>query len=108
MSAAPYTGQGADDESVVERPSLAFRQVLEASPDSLSIMSAVRNAATGEIVDFQFDYVNRAGALMQGSTPDDMRRQSLLERHPGAMSSGLFGAYVRAVETGEPYDEEIP
>lgn len=81
--------------------------VLDLLPDSVSLLSAVRDIGAGTIVDFRFDYVNPAGAKMQGLTVSELVGRSLLERHPGSRSSGLFDKYLRAVEKGESFDEEV-
>jgi PAS domain S-box-containing protein len=94
--------------ATVAQESRSFRQALEASPDEVSVLSAVRDPVSGELVDFQFKYANPAAAVMQSSTPEAIIGASLTGRYPGSLEGGLFLAFARVLETGEPYEDEVP
>lgn len=75
--------------------------VLKSALDGVMAFRSVRNDE-GEIVDFEFTLVNRAGAQIVERTEDELIGQRLLVEFPGNGSSGLFDRYARVVETGEP------
>jgi len=81
-----------------------FRASVEDLPDTLSIFTAVRDAG-GEIVDFRWEYANRAAGVTIGIKPEDLAGRSLLEVLPDHGPSGVFATYRRVVETGDPYVE---
>ena len=75
--------------------------VLDASSNGIVAERAIRDA-DGTIVDFQITSANRQAAEIVGSTVDALIGRSDLGLHPNLRSSGLFDAYVKAVETGQP------
>ncbi|HEU5002019.1 MAG TPA: diguanylate cyclase [Actinomycetota bacterium] len=81
-----------------------FRASVEDLPDTLSIFAAVRDGA-GEIVDFRWQYANRAAGVTFGIRPEDLAGRTLLEVLPDHGPSGIFATYRRVVDTGEPYVE---
>jgi signal transduction histidine kinase len=83
-----------------------FRAVQEASPDGFTVLEALRDAA-GRIVDFTWTYVNAAAARMIRRPRGWLLGRRLLDVLPGNRPSGLFQHYVRAVETGEPWVNEL-
>ncbi|QPH53285.1 HWE histidine kinase domain-containing protein [Pontivivens ytuae] len=83
-----------------------FRIVQEASPDGFMLFDAVRNSEE-EIVDFRRTYANAAGAEVLGARPEEIIGRSMLEEMPGHAESGLFTAYRKVVETGDPWQDEF-
>lgn len=83
-----------------------FRGAQEASPDGFAVLQPVRDEA-GRVVDFTWEYANPAALRDYGATLPEIRRARLLERNPGALPAGLFDAYVRTLETGEPFETEV-
>jgi PAS domain S-box-containing protein len=84
-----------------------FRIAQDLSLDAFTIMHSVRDAA-GEIIDFEWDYVNPKAAEILQSTIKDLKGHRLLQVLPGnKTNSELFGRYVQVVETGIPHDIEI-
>jgi two-component system, cell cycle sensor histidine kinase and response regulator CckA len=69
--------------------------------DGVAIHTAIRDDA-GRIVDFRVDYANAALSRITGLPHDELVGHRILERFPGRRENGLFDAYVRVVETGEP------
>ncbi len=90
----------------VRRSEARFRAVQDASVDGFMTLEAVRSD-TGDIVDFRWIYVNEAAARIVGHPRDWFLGRLLLEVMPGNREEGLFDAYARVVETGEPYIREL-
>jgi PAS domain S-box-containing protein len=82
-----------------------FRAVQDASPDGSVVVESVRDDA-GRIVDFASTYVNPAAERLTGRAAADLLGRRLLEQFPHVRDEGLFDAYVRVVETGQPYVAE--
>jgi PAS domain S-box-containing protein len=78
-----------------------FRTTVEHLLDPLVLLLAVRDA-DGKVVDFRYEYVNPAHAEQAPVSGADVIGRRLLELHPEALSSGLFDAYRKVLETGEP------
>ncbi|MFN8125917.1 MAG: PAS domain S-box protein [Candidatus Nanopelagicales bacterium] len=70
--------------------------------EPLSIMRSVRDD-DGTIIDFEWTYINRAGAAEMMLPVEGLIGSRLLERLP-EHRNGLFDTYVRVVETGEPFE----
>jgi len=75
--------------------------VLDSTLESVVALEAVR-APSGQIVDFRIVYANPAAVDLSGRRMDALVGELWCERYPGAVQAGLFEAYVRVVETGEP------
>jgi PAS domain S-box-containing protein len=78
-----------------------FRTTVEHLLDPLALLSAVRDA-DGKLVDFRYEYVNPAHLEQAPVSGEVVIGCRLLELHREAVSSGLFDAYRKVVETGEP------
>jgi PAS domain S-box-containing protein len=77
-----------------------FRVAQESSLVAFTILKAVRDAA-GHIVDFEWEYANRAAAHILKRPVERLIGARLLEELPGNRSdSPLFDTYVEVVETG--------
>ena len=70
--------------------------------DGVSILSSVRDDA-GRILDFRIDYANAAMGVISGVAANGQVGHTLLGLFPAHRANGLFGAYVRVVETGVPF-----
>jgi PAS domain S-box-containing protein len=79
-----------------------FHAAIEAMPDPFAINSAIRDE-TGRIVDFTIDYVNEATTAFNGMSAERQTGGRLLKLFPEVRDGGLFDAFVRVVETGEPF-----
>jgi signal transduction histidine kinase len=75
--------------------------VLDSLVDPLVLLKAVRNDR-GAIVDFRYTAANRAACAYTGIDHEHLVGASLLELLPGHVATGLFGRYVRVLETGVP------
>jgi PAS domain S-box-containing protein len=83
-----------------------FRAVQQTTPDGFMMFESLR-AETGKIVDFRWLLVNPAAETMVGRNESDLLGKRLLVEMPGNREEGLFDAYVRVVETGEPWQREF-
>ena len=83
-----------------------FRAAQETTPEPFAIMQAVRSGS--EIVDFRWTYVNPAFERMTGEDKASMLGSRVVEREETMRDTDLFKAYVRTVETGEPFTHEMP
>jgi PAS domain S-box-containing protein len=75
-----------------------YRTTLATLPDAISALSAVRGE-TGEIVDFEWTYANRAEAVLHPKT--NLVGTRLLDVHPEFKEHSLFDAFCAVVRTGE-------
>ena len=82
-----------------------FRATLEALVDPLVLLTAARDG-DGTVVDFVCAFANDAACAVSGVTREELIGRRLLEFLPEFRSSGLFDAFVRVIETGEPFIED--
>ena len=82
-----------------------FRATLQTLIDPLVLLTAARDA-DGKVVDFVCAFANDAACAVSGVTREELIGRRLLEFLPESRSSGLFDAFVRVIETGEPFNED--
>ena len=75
-------------------------------PDGFMALSAVRSPS-GELVDFRWLYANPAAETMMGMTLKQVYGRGMVELLPDVRTRGIHARYVRVVETGEPYVDEL-
>jgi PAS domain S-box-containing protein len=86
-----------------------LQSVFDSTTNGLSVLEAVRDGK-GKITDFRYQYINRAGASINGR--DDLVGALYSKMHKGFKATGLFDMLIDVVEKGEPghhelyYDEE--
>jgi PAS domain S-box-containing protein len=95
-----YTEQLAQQQELADSEQ-RFRTTVEHLLDPLALLSAVRDA-DGKLVDFRYEYVNPAHAEQAPISGEGVMGRRLLELHREAVPTGLFDAYRKVVETGEP------
>lgn len=83
-----------------------FRAVQETSIDGFMLLESLRDEA-GRIVDFRWAYANEAAERIMGRPRAWFAGRRMLQENPGNRDEGLFDAYVRVVETGEPWTREL-
>lgn len=83
-----------------------FRIVQETTPDGFNMMRPLRNEE-GKVVDLVYTYANPALERLVGLSKENLLGRSVLEIRPSLRDSGLFEAFVRLVETGEPFTREL-
>jgi PAS domain S-box-containing protein len=77
-----------------------FRIAQEMSPDGFTILRPLRNAQ-GRVVDFTWVYENQAVARLNGTKPEEVVGQHLLELFPGHRGTPILQAYQQVAESGE-------
>lgn len=75
-----------------------LRAVLDASPDGVAGLEAVRDAS-GEIVDFRWLVANVAASAMMGRDSTDLVGSRLLDLDPDLAEDGRLERFVRVVQT---------
>ncbi|MFN8473924.1 MAG: PAS domain-containing protein [Anaerolineae bacterium] len=83
-----------------------FRAAQDISLDAFTILRSVRDEA-GQIIDFEWEYVNPAAGQILQHAPEALVGRRLLEVLPNNDPSGLFANYKNVVETGESHDYEL-
>jgi len=82
-----------------------FIAAAESSPDTFYILDAARGA-TGEIVDFNFVYVNSHAEILLGKPRHELLNNGLCSLFPINRNNGNLDKYSKVVETGEPLSED--
>ncbi len=82
-----------------------FRASVESLMDGFAIFSSVRDNK-GKIMDFRYEYINKAGCKLNQRIYEEQVGHTLLELLPAHKDTGLFDKYVQVVETGKPFAEE--
>lgn len=82
-----------------------FRTSLENMLDCFGIYTSIRDS-NGKIVDFVIEYINQAACVNNHLTKDEQFGKSLCEILPVHTKVGLFEAYCKVVETGQPLVKE--
>ena len=79
--------------------------VLNSSLTGISAMQAVRNAES-QITDLRYMLVNSIAEQLLGRSAAETTGRLMTELNPGVRESGLLNAYIRVIETGEPFRTE--
>ena len=82
-----------------------FRATLQTLIDPLVLLTAARDA-DGKVVNFVCAFANDAACAVSGVTREELIGRRLLEFLPESRSSGMFEAFVRVIETGEPFSQD--
>jgi PAS domain-containing protein len=77
------------------------RASLDALDEAFFLMKAVRDAS-GDVVDFEYDFCNRAALDLLRREREEVRGSRLLDLFPSHRTNGLFDAFTSVTETGEP------
>lgn len=87
--------------SLLSRAEDQLRATIDTLLDPHIVLQAVRDT-TGQIVDFIYTDANEAACDYNGMSYQQLVGTRLLDLLPGQGESGIFEAYCRVVETGEP------
>jgi PAS domain S-box-containing protein len=90
---------------LVPRPTNHLADLLDHLPVGVLTLRALRDSA-GIIRDFRYGAGNLNSWRLIGLPRDPVGR-TLLEVFPGLAPAGIFDAYARVVETGEPFEQEL-
>lgn len=85
-----------------ERLETRLNAAHQMSPDGFMVFKSKRDP-TGQIVDFEWEYSNNAGAKIAGKPIEELIGKTLLSVLPGNKEEGLFDAYLEVVNTGQPF-----
>jgi signal transduction histidine kinase/CheY-like chemotaxis protein len=83
-----------------------FLRSQEAAIQGYGLLKTLRDGA-GEVIDFEFEYINPLGAAIGKSEPQRVMGARLTAIMPGACAAGLFAALREVVRTGAPVDIEL-
>jgi PAS domain S-box-containing protein len=89
-----------------QRSERDLQSALEALDEPFFRMSAVRDA-TGHIIDFTYGYCNRSALELLGRRREEVLGRRLLDLFPSHLTNGLFEAFARVTDTGEPLRYEF-
>lgn len=78
-----------------------FRIAQDMSPDGFTILKPVRNHQN-KVIDFTWVYQNKAVAKMNGTDPQKVVGQRLLNLFPGHKDTQFMNAYKNVAESGKP------
>jgi PAS domain S-box-containing protein len=80
--------------------------IIDSALDAVMAFRSIRDER-GQIADFEWVYTNRRAAEMVNRSVDQLIGNRLLREMPGNREEGLFEAYVRVANTGEPHFREF-
>jgi signal transduction histidine kinase/CheY-like chemotaxis protein len=83
-----------------------FLRSQEAAIQGYGLLKTLRDGA-GEVIDFEFEYINPLGAAIGKSEPQRVMGARVTAVMPGACAAGLFAALREVVRTGAPVDIEL-
>ncbi|MEP6991526.1 MAG: ATP-binding protein [bacterium] len=83
-----------------------FRTVQDASPDASLLLRAIRDNH-GRITDFEFTYANESVKHILLGTPENVVGRTMREAFPESVAAGRLDHYIRVVETGVPWLEDV-
>ncbi|HEV7446049.1 MAG TPA: ATP-binding protein [Steroidobacteraceae bacterium] len=83
-----------------------FLHSQEAAIQGYGLLKTLRDPA-GEVVDFEFEYINPLGAAIGKSKPERVLGDRVTGVMQGACAAGLFDALRGVVRTGSPVDIEL-
>lgn len=90
-----------------QRNEARFIAASESSLEAFYTLQAVRGK-TGQIVDFEFTYINSNGEKLVGLPREEIVGQHLCALIPVNRTGGFFDEYKQVVMTGEPVVQEFP
>ena len=77
-----------------------LRSVLDNSRNSIVAFSAVRDEATGEVVDFRYVAQNEVNRRYLNRTDEEVIGQTMMRHCPVEIQTSVFDRFVRVIETG--------
>ncbi len=92
-------------EAALRKSEERFRTSVENMLDPYAILTASRDAS-GQIVDFIYEYINDAGLKALGLERSAILEKGFVTIFPRHRVSGILADYIRVVETGAPLSKE--
>lgn len=93
-------------EQVLRESEALLASVLNSSLDGIAAFQSLRDA-TGQIIDFVWILINPKAEEILKRPAADLLGKRLLKTMPAHAENGLFDAYKRVVETGQPRNQEF-
>jgi PAS domain S-box-containing protein len=90
-----------------QRNEARFIAASESSLEAFYTLDSVRGR-DGQIIDFEFTYLNQNGEKLIGLPREEIIGQQLCKLIPVNLSGGFFDEYKQVVMTGEPVVQEFP
>ncbi len=78
------------------------RSLVDALADPFVLLAPIRDDE-GQVVDFSYVEANAAACDFEGRAYEKFIGTRLLQLHPGNLEGGMFDAYVRVLDAGEPW-----
>ncbi len=94
------------NSTVTDASTELLRAVVDSSLTSIYAARAVRDTATGELIDFQIYFGNPAFYQRVRLSEADLQAQTLRTLFPVLVETGFFDHYRQVVETGETFEGE--
>lgn len=92
--------------SFTDESSDLLRAIVDTSLTNTYVAKAVRNAETGQIIDFRISLLNAQFQEWIGSSGDELQAATLLTLFPQFLQIPLFNHFVEVVETNQIYQGE--
>jgi PAS domain S-box-containing protein len=100
-----------DNSESVASPGLAstgeWASALDALPDPLFIMKAVRDAH-GTVVELTYAFLNEAAARLYGMSVEEVLGHGQCELFPSVKELGIWDFYLGVIESGSPVSFNVP
>ncbi|HEY9103399.1 PAS domain S-box protein [Chitinimonas sp.] len=90
----------------VARSEELFRAVFSGSLDAVFVLEAVKDQ-NGQIIDFSVLEANQMALNMVNAERDHFVGRLQSQVNPAAQELGYFDRYIKAIESGEPFVEEV-
>jgi len=105
QDAVPRSHANSAPLSLVER---RFRGAIAASLDAFFLCESVRDGGgSGPIIDFRVIELNARGATFLDRARDDILGKRITELLPILRPSGLLDRFIRVVDAGESFEDEV-
>ncbi|GAB3249520.1 hypothetical protein GCM10027296_13180 [Chitinimonas naiadis] len=90
----------------VARSEELFRAVFSGSLDAVFVLEAVKDD-TGQVVDFRYLEANQMALAMVNANREQCLGKQLSVVNPAFRELGYFDRYLHAIESGDPFVEEV-
>ncbi len=85
----------------------SLKRVLDSSPSAIMAFRSMRDN-TGQVTDFEWVLANKESERIYAPEQGALIGKQLLEHLPWMAGSGLHEAFLDVVETGTPYEDDLP
>ncbi|WP_206602577.1 diguanylate cyclase [Cyanobacterium aponinum UTEX 3222] len=99
--------QRKEAEAILYQSRAIISSILNSSLDAIAALEAVRDPASGNILDFRCLVVNPITAQIFNRQPEDLTGKLLFKKFINQIKPELFFEFIKVVETGKSLDKEI-